>query len=167
MEPKVTQTFYPDAGTPAPWYEARQRLAGAETFWLSTVRPDHRPHTVPVLTVLIDDTLRFSAGASTRKVANLTQDPRCTIATNWDGLDIVVEGKVAQVRDDARLRVVADTFVTKYGWGLTLTVRDGAILDIGGAPTAGPPPYYIYEVVPSVAFGFPNEAALNPTRWVF
>jgi hypothetical protein len=79
----------------------------------------------------------------------------------------VVEGKVAQVRDDARLRVVADTFVTKYGWGLTLTVRDGAILDIGGAPTAGPPPYYIYEVVPSVAFGFPNEAALNPTRWVF
>jgi hypothetical protein len=167
-EPKVTETYYPNTGTPTAWSEAFERLAAGETYWLSTVRPDGRPHTVPVLATWVDDTLYFAAGASTRKVANLTHDPHCVVTTNSGGLDIVVEGSVVQVRDDAKLQEVADAYVSKYSWQITLTVRDGALpASFGGAPTSGPPPYYVYEVVPSVSFGFPNEAERDPTRWVF
>ena len=44
----------PDA-TPTPWPEAREVLANAEIYWLSTVRPDGRPHVTPLMTVLIGD----------------------------------------------------------------------------------------------------------------
>jgi hypothetical protein len=167
-EPKVTETYYPNTGTPTPWSEAFEHLAAAGTYWLSTVRPDGRPHAVPVLATWVDDTLYFGAGASTRKVANLTHDPHCVLTTNSAGLDIVVEGSVVRVLDDTKLQEVADAYVSKYGWQITLTAKDGALPDVfGGAPTSGPPPYFVYEVVPSVSFAFPNEADLHPTRWVF
>jgi Pyridoxamine 5'-phosphate oxidase len=167
-EPKVTDTYYPHSGSPTAWSEAFELLAAADTYWLSTVRPDGRPHTVPLLATSVDDTLYFAAGASTRKVANLTNDPHCVVTTNSGGVDFVVEGSVIQVRDDAKLQEVADAYVSKYRWQITLTVEDGALPEIfGGAPTSGPPPYYVYEVIPSVSFGFPNEAAFDPTRWAF
>jgi nitroimidazol reductase NimA-like FMN-containing flavoprotein (pyridoxamine 5'-phosphate oxidase superfamily) len=106
--PKVTETYYPGTGTPTAWNEVFGLLAAAGTYWLSTVRPDGRPHTVPVLATSVGDTLYFGAGASTRKVANLTRDPRCVVTTNSGGLDIVVEGRVAHVRDDAEVQEVAD-----------------------------------------------------------
>jgi hypothetical protein len=39
----------------------------------------------------------------------------------------------------------------EYWW--QVTVRDGAFY-ADGAPTAGPPPYELYEVIPTTAFGF-------------
>ena len=41
--------------------------------------------------------------------------------------------------------------------------------DTEGAPTAGPPPYDVYVVTPTVAFGFGTDAENwnHPTRWRF
>jgi hypothetical protein len=42
--------------------------------------------------------------------------------------------------------------------------------DTEGAPTAGPPPYEVYEVyevTPAIAFGFGTDETLTPTRWRF
>ena len=79
-------------------------------------------------------------------------------------MDLVVEGTVAKVSQEARLHRVAEVYMTKYEW--PVTVRDGAFY-ADGAPTAGPPPYEIYEVIPTTAFGFPWDATFNPTRWRF
>jgi hypothetical protein len=54
-----------------------------------------------------------------------------------DGLDLVVEGTMAKVTDQAWLHRVAEAYETKYGW--PVSVRDGAF-HADGAPTAGPPP---------------------------
>src|SRR5690606_41001819 len=35
--------------TPPTWEQARARWAEVNTYWLSTVRPDGRPHAVPLL----------------------------------------------------------------------------------------------------------------------
>ncbi|NDJ84523.1 MAG: PIG-L family deacetylase [Chloroflexi bacterium] len=35
------------------------------------------------------------------------------------------------------------------------------------APTAGPPPYAVYAVTPTVAFGFGTDKTFSPTRWRF
>ena len=44
------------------WAAARQRLVEAETYLLATVRPDARPHVVPVLAVWLDGILRRMPG---------------------------------------------------------------------------------------------------------
>jgi hypothetical protein len=36
-----------------------------------------------------------------------------------------------------------------------------------GAPTAGPPRYKVYEVIPARVFGFGEDESLPPTRWRF
>jgi nitroimidazol reductase NimA-like FMN-containing flavoprotein (pyridoxamine 5'-phosphate oxidase superfamily) len=104
---------------PTAWREAHIRLSQAEVFWLSTVRPDGRPHVTPLLAVWHDDTLYFCTGPEERKARNLEQNPNCLLTTGHsgleDGLDLVVEGIAAPVNDEAELRRVADSYESKYG----------------------------------------------------
>ena len=149
---------------PTPWAEARGRLADADSYWLATGRPDGLPHLVPVLAVWVDDALHFVASPSSRKAKNLARDAHCVITARRDALDLVVEGTAAKVSDEARLHRVAEVYASKYDWHVTM--RDGAFY-ADGAPTAGPPPYEVYEVTPTMSFGFPTDETFRPTRWRF
>ena len=162
--PAAEQPYLAGDTTPTPWAEARERLAEADTYWLATVRQDGLPHLAPLLAVWVDDALHFVASRTSRKATNLAHDAHCVIATRREALDLVVEGTVAKVSEEARLHRVAEVYMTKYEW--PVTVRDGAFY-ADGAPTAGPPPYEIYEVIPTTAFGFPWDETFNPTRWRF
>jgi hypothetical protein len=153
-----------DDTTAAPWERALLDLANARKYWLATVRPDGRPHLVPVLAVAVDATMHFCASATSRKLKNLARDPHCVITTSGDGLDLVLEGKATKVDDEARLHRVAEAYVAKYAWHPE--VRDGALW-ADGAPTAGPPPYEVHTIAPATAFGFPAEDEITPTRWRF
>jgi catechol 2,3-dioxygenase-like lactoylglutathione lyase family enzyme/general stress protein 26 len=146
------------------WAEARRRLEDAEVYWLSTVRPDGRPHVTPLLSVWLDGALYFCTGQSERKARNLTQNPQCILTTGCnaltEGLDLVVEGHAARVTDDAKLRDIADAYVAKYGSDWRFTVRDGAFHHEGGTAL-------VFEVVPSTAFGFGKGQPFSQTRWRF
>jgi hypothetical protein len=154
--------------TAMPWAEATRRLTEdrSSTFWLATARSDGRPHVVPVWAVWLDGALHFATGQGTRKGRNLARNPRCVVALSGGGLDLMIEGSAARLTDEARLRRVAAVYAAK-GWHAT--VRDGAFQDTEGAPTAGPPPYDVYVVTPTVAFGFGTGAENynHPTRWRF
>jgi nitroimidazol reductase NimA-like FMN-containing flavoprotein (pyridoxamine 5'-phosphate oxidase superfamily) len=141
-----------------------QTTGGAGTYWLATVRPDGRPHLVPVLAIWVDGALHFVASPTSRKAKNLASNAHCVIATGSDGLDLVVEGEAAKVTDEAMLHRVADVYMSKHEW--PVTVRDGAFYG-EGAPTAGPPPYEVYEVAPTTAFGLATDESFSPTRWRF
>lgn len=145
------------------WRSALLRLGAADGYWLATTCPDGRPHLVPVLAVLVDSALHFAAGASTRKGRNLATSPRCVLSARNCELDLVVEG-VATIVRDASLVGVADEYLAKYAW--PVTVRDGAFYG-EGAPTAGPPPYDVYRLDPVIAFGFPIDDTYEPARWTF
>jgi hypothetical protein len=67
----------------------------------------------------------------------------------------------AKVTDETMLHRVADVYMSKYEW--PVTVPDGAFCG-EGAPTAGPPPY---EVAPTTAFGLATDERFSPTRWRF
>jgi nitroimidazol reductase NimA-like FMN-containing flavoprotein (pyridoxamine 5'-phosphate oxidase superfamily) len=163
-EPAAEQPYLAEDTTPTRWAQARQRLADADTYWLATVRPDGLPHLVPLLGVWVDDSLHFVASRTSRKATNLAHDAHCVIATRRESLDLVVEGTATKVSEEVRLHRVAEVYMTKYGW--QVTVRDGAFY-ADGAPTAGPPPYEVYEVIPTTAFGLPWDETFNPTRWRF
>ena len=104
---------YSSAGaSPIPWAEARSQLEKAEIFWLSTVRPDGRPHVTPLLCVWLDDALYFCTGADERKAKNLAHNLHCILTTGCNtlsqGLDLVIEGDALRISDDAKLQRVAD-----------------------------------------------------------
>ena len=163
-EPVAAQPLSADDPTVTPWAEARKRLAEGDWYWLATASPDGRPHVRPVLAVWLDGALYFSTSPASRKGKNLARDARCVIAAEGDALHLVVEGEAAKVSDDTTLRRVAEAYASKYGW--QVAVRDGAF-HADGAPTAGPPPYDVYAVTPTTAFGFGTDESFSPTRWRF
>jgi nitroimidazol reductase NimA-like FMN-containing flavoprotein (pyridoxamine 5'-phosphate oxidase superfamily) len=143
------------------WADVRDRLAGVETYLLATVRPDGRPHVVPVLGVWLDGALHFNTGRIARKARNLARTPACVITAPGGDLDLVVEGDAVKVTDSAALQRVADAFPAKYPWWHP-TVRDGAFRD----PDTGDP-RDVFAVAPTVVFAFGKEKGLRATRWSF
>lgn len=146
------------------WSDARERLAQGRTYWLATGRADGRPHVMPVLAVWLDEMLYFVAAKSSRKARNLARSALCVVTVNAEGLDIVIEGGARRINDESKLRRVANAYASKYEWHVA--VRDGAFYG-DGAPTAGPPPYELYELTPTMVLGFGTDAEFSPTRWRF
>lgn len=164
-KPISEQPYKPGDSGVTSWADASRLLGEAENYWVGTTRPDGRPHVVPVLAVSAGGVVCFAASPSSRKARHLARDPHCVVTTHAEGLDLVIEGQVMKLRDEAKLHWVAELYASKYGW--PVTVRDGAFWG-EGAPTAGPPPYEIYKLVPSAAFGFPTtDGGFTPTRWRF
>jgi hypothetical protein len=100
--------------------------------------------------------------ASERKAQNLRENARCTVTTGCnvvEGIDVVLEGEAVEVRDEAKLRRLAGLWSSKYDWAWQ--VRDGAFLGEEGNVAQ------VYEVAPSVAFGFGKGATFSQTKWRF
>ena len=90
--------------TPTEWSQARDELADAELYWLSTVRPGGRPHVTPLLGIWLEGALYFCTGANERKAKNLAANCHCVLTTGQstlDGLDLVIEGTAEGVSDPA------------------------------------------------------------------
>jgi nitroimidazol reductase NimA-like FMN-containing flavoprotein (pyridoxamine 5'-phosphate oxidase superfamily) len=155
---------YSDEGaTQTEWADARGRLQDAELFWLTTVRADGRPHITPLLALWVDDALYFCTGPTEQKAKNIAQNPHCILMTGCnilhEGLDLVVEGDATRVRDDAKLRRLADAWESKYGSEWHFDVRDGAFRHEAGEA-------WVFEVAPVAAYGF-GKGPYSHTHWHF
>ncbi len=150
------------------WSAAVGGMSEAEIFWLATVRPDGRPHVTPLLAVWADDALHFTTGPGERKAKNLAANPHCALTTSTAGgndlhvgLDVVVEGEVERVEDEATLRRLAELYVEKYGSEWRFEVRDGGFDHRSGRAI-------VFRVEPRRAFGFGRgESEFSQTRWTF
>ena len=89
-----------------PWSWATERLTRSHDYWLATVRPDGRPHVMPVWGTWDGESVLFSTAPRSRKARNLQADPRCSITTD-DALEPVVVDGVAELVTD---RVVVEAF---------------------------------------------------------
>ena len=176
--PARTEPLLGDGDGTTTWEFARERLANPEkqrTSWLATVRPDGRPHLMPVIAFWIDGALHFVTGEGTQKGRNLAKDDRCVIAigsTALPSLDIVVEGRAEPLADEEAVRRLTEELKAN-SW--PLEARGHEVYG-PNAPTAGPPPYRIFRMVPSRAFGLPGMYGMEqakegelpkPTRWDF
>jgi hypothetical protein len=153
---------------PLPWSRAEQALEAATgqdfTYFLATVRPDGRPHVAGVGALWVDGKFYIVSGAGTRKSRNLAERPDCVISVKLTGLDLVVEGTAAKVTDDPTLQRLAKLYDAQ-GW--PATVKDGAFVAPYSAPSAGPPPWDLYEFTPRTAFGVAGAEPHGATRWRF
>ena len=163
-EPRASRPYWPDAlGKPAdacsglkPWSWALERLEKSHNYWLSTSRPDGRPHLMIVWGVWRENAFWFTTGPRTRKAKNLSASPHCVIATDKADEAVILEGTAEEIRDRDLWGRLAEPYDLKYGGNLY------SILDSCGGN--------VYRVVPEVAFAQDEHAedfAGSVTRWRF
>jgi nitroimidazol reductase NimA-like FMN-containing flavoprotein (pyridoxamine 5'-phosphate oxidase superfamily) len=111
--------FGDPAATAPAWDEVQRLLAGAELYWLTTVRADGRPHVTPLVGVWADGAFAFCTGVGEQKQVNLRHRDLVAVTTGtngWrSGTDVVVEGRAQRVTGRERLEPLARAWVEKYG----------------------------------------------------
>ena len=112
----------------------------------------------------VDGMFYFASGVKTRKSRNLADNADCVISVRLPDLDLVVEGTAAKVTDEPTLERVAVLF-NAGGW--PATVENGAFTAPYSAPSAGPPPWDLYEFRPTTAFGVATAEPYGAMRWDF
>ncbi len=153
----------PDAAATT-WDETRKALETAELSWLSTVRPDGRPHVTPLVAVWSDGAVHFHTGAGEQKAANLRANPHVVLTTGcyrWDGgLDVVVEGDAVRVTDEDVLKRLAEVWATKWDGRWRLEVRDGYFYQ-------GDIPSQVFSVTPVIVYAHAKGDPFGQTRHRF
>ncbi|MFS8102248.1 pyridoxamine 5'-phosphate oxidase family protein [Lentzea alba] len=152
-----------------PWTLAQDLLAQESAskdvpFFLNTVRPDGRPHSVGVGAVWFEDALHFVSGPGTRKSRNLAENPACTVSVRLTGMDLVLEGDAHRVTDESTLDRIAARY-REAGWPAE---REGqAFTAPYTAPSGGPPPWYVYRISLRAAHAVATAGPGGATRWTF
>ena len=151
---------------PLSWEEVRQRFDAERWYWVATTGRDGRPHVRPVLAVWVNGKIYSTTSPGARKGHNLQARPQCSMAARAPAIDIVVEGAASWVEDRILLEQVAAAYDSKYGWPVTIT-DENMFHAPYGAPTAGPPPYRVYEITPGLvyAFGTSDSLGVRSTRF--
>ena len=154
---------------PIPWSRAEKLLeaavAGTDAFFfLATVRPDGRPHVAGIGPVWVDGKFYVVSGPKTRKSRNIAHQSDCVFSVSLSGLDLVVEGTAAKVTDGPTLQRLVKLY-NAQGW--PAKVLGGAFTAPYSAPSAGPPPWDLYEFTPVTAFGVASAEPHGATRWQF
>jgi hypothetical protein len=154
---------------PLPWSRPRDILAAGPlwpeiTFFLGTLRPDHRPHAAGIGVIWRDGDLFFTSAPSTRKARNLAENPAATISGRLPGIDVVFEGEAHRVTDLPTLEEVARIY-REAGW--PAEVEGDAYTAPFSAPSEPPPPYHLYRFTVRTVFGLATEEPHGATRWRF
>jgi len=132
-----------------PWSWAVERLRRAHNYWIGTVRPDGRPHAVPVWGCWLDNEFMFSTSRESVKAKNLVTNPHCVACPENAVEAIVLEGKVEEVTDRALIESYLNVYNAKYNWNQDVT--------------QGP----FFRVVPARVMAFVEEGNGSATRWTF
>jgi pyridoxine/pyridoxamine 5'-phosphate oxidase len=152
----------PSAG-PTPWAEAARALEDAELYWLTTVRPDGRPHVTPLIGVVHDGVVHFCTGVGEQKARNLAHARTVALTTGnntWaKGLDVVVEGVAERVTGRDALQAIADAFEAKYGsaWHFDVVGEDAFATGNGHDPAA------VFGIAPTKVMAFAKEPHAQTT----
>ncbi|MPZ99713.1 MAG: pyridoxamine 5'-phosphate oxidase family protein [Dehalococcoidia bacterium] len=149
------------------WSRVRDTLAApspSDRFFLGTTRPDGQPHAAGVGALWSDGDFYVVSGPDTLKSRNLAANPACTISAAVQGIDLVLEGEATRVTDGPALEHVAALYRAS-GW--PAEVEGDAFTAPYSAPSAGPPPWYLYRFTFHTAFGVATEEPHGGTRWRF
>lgn len=108
-----------------PWNKIDNNLHAFRSIWVSTTRPDGRPHAVPVWYTWDGHSLYFISARHLQKSRNLSRQPWIVVHAG-DGDDvIIIEGSVEIVTDRAELKRVDEAYRAKYvdpGSGVQATI---------------------------------------------
>jgi hypothetical protein len=153
LERGVTQA--PETGGPS-----------RHTCWLATINPDGSPHVTGIGAIWVDGMFWFETGDTTRKGKNLARDPRCSLSLATEHFDLTVEGEAHKVMDRATVARMAERWAAN-GWPARVDDTGLALTAEYSAPSAGPPPWFVYRLKPKTATALGTVEPGGATRWRF
>jgi PPOX class probable F420-dependent enzyme len=136
------------------------------TCWLATINRDGSPHVTGIGALWVDDAFWFETGEGTRKAKNLARDPRCTLSVATGDFDLVVEGEARKVTDRSTVAAMAERWAAG-GWPARVDDTGLALTAEFSAPSAGPPPWFVYRLAPQTATALLTVEPGGATRWRF
>lgn len=161
----VDGRYSADGIAPTPWEQVFAVLVSTEIYALTTLLPDGMPHTVPVSGIMEDAGFLFCTGPNEQKAWNIAHDPRGSVHVGsphfFEGVDIVVRGRIERVTDKASLQALADAFIAKYGEFWTFGVGDDALINHHELPA------WVFRLVPEVGHSFTRGEQTAQTRYEF
>ena len=139
-----------------PWSTIDHSLRAFRSIWLSTTRPDGRPHAVPVWYAWDGRNLYFISGRNLQKSKNLAHKSWIVVhAGNGDDV-IILEGPVEIVTDPAELEKIDAAYRAKY-------VDPGS----GTQATIFEPEADLYRVNIKHVMAWEYATVANRTDWKF
>jgi hypothetical protein len=132
---------------------AEERLEKARNYWICTVRPDGRPHSIPVWGFWIDGAFYFGTARSSRKARNLVHNPALSVHLESGDDVIIFEGSAVEVdlTDKPLFKKLDAASRAKYKMPLMIVAES-----------------VLYSVRPSVVLAWTeNNFPDNATRWKF
>ena len=127
--PRPTRPEFPDGyGLPETtdglldWSRVEQRLRDAQHYWIASVRPDGRPHSVPRWGVWLDGAFWYDGAPTTRHTRNVEANPHVTLTLESGTQVVIVEGESRATRADPE------------GLGTRLAQAFGKYADAGYSP---------------------------------
>ncbi|WP_068280782.1 pyridoxamine 5'-phosphate oxidase family protein [Aldersonia kunmingensis] len=140
-----------------PWSWAEERLNAARNFWISSTRPDGRPHSRPIWAVWLDNALWYSTGSLAR--TNLVTNDAYEVHIDDGESVVIVEGRARPVHHEPdAVQRMCEVYSTKYDYPMTPHGDEIRSSDGQGGP--------VFVLDPEVAFGWIGEIE-RPTRWRF
>ena len=160
VQPRVIRPTFPpgyvdDPKTLLTWDHVVQRLTDARNYWICSVRPNGRPHSIPKWAVWIDDRIYFDGSPETRHARNIAVNPYVSLHLE-DGFDVVIVEGIAGETDrpspelSERLAAAYGAKYVEMGYSPTPDLWDG-----GG----------LFEIIPSMVLAWTSFAD-DPTKFV-
>lgn len=101
------------------WEFVGERMRGDRSYWVTTVRPDGRPHARPTWGVWIDGGFHCGGGERTHWVQNLATDPSIVVHGEDAETVVILEGQAERIdrenADEERIERLESAYEEKYG----------------------------------------------------
>lgn len=133
--------------------------------WLTTINPDGTPHVTGIGSVWLDGAFWFETGDRTRKARNIARDPRCAIALALHEFDLTIDGTAEKILDPATVARLAAVWAED--WPCAVDESGVALTAPFSAPSAGPPPWFVYKVTARSATALGTVEPGGATRFDF
>ena len=103
---------------PTPPAEILTKLDAAKNIWVASVRPDGRPHLVPVWFAWHTDKIYICIDPTSVKARNFANDNRVALALEDGSSPLICEGEVF-IMDKPWPGEIVRIFKEKYDWEVT------------------------------------------------
>jgi hypothetical protein len=133
------------------------------TCWLTTLDADGGPHVTGIGAMWAHGRFWFETGPSTRKARNVARDPRCALSLATAEFDLTVEGTAERVSDPDTVAELAALWAVD--WPVSVDDSGTALTAEFSAPSAGPPPWYVYRITPRAMTALATTGRGGATRW--
>lgn len=125
-------------------------MAKTKNYFLSTVRPDRRPHVMPIWGIWMDMIFYFSTGKTSIKARNLESNPNCVLCPGKADEAVIMQGVAEKVTDQKTLAKFAKAYLDKYKWDVSKMNQP------------------VFAIHPKVVFGHIEKTYTETaTRWTF